>query len=415
MNLFADLGVAGCLCEALSEKNITVPTAVQKKIIPVLLKGEDIAFRAETGTGKTFAYLLPALSAFLEEKNRTRILIVAPTHELASQIKSEAAFLLDRSASGKKAALFIGGAPIKRQCEVLKQKPLVAVGAPVRLAELIRIKKLKADDIAFVAIDEADRLLSPETREDLAALLKELPPDVQWTASSATMDETKLAALQKMLPESAAGNIRLEILPQENILRGAVSHWAFFAERRDKIEELRKFLNAEKPAKTLVFTSKAAEVQNIVDKLRYKKINCGGLFSSMDKTERKKTLDRFRSGKIPVLVTSDLSARGLDVPGVTHVVQLDMAGGGDFFVHRAGRTGRAGGTGVNVMFGDEYELRKLAALEKKLGITVFPKILHGGTINAPEETPEEAERFGGSRPRRPPAESGRGAPRHARQ
>lgn len=385
MNLFSDLGVAECLCAALAEKGINTPTAVQNKIIPMLLEGGDTAFRSETGTGKTFAYLLPAITKFLDEKDLTRILVIAPTHELAAQIKNEAAFLLNNCPHKQKAALFIAGSPLKRQCEALKQKPLVASGSPGRILELMRIKKLKAEKISFVVFDEIDRLLKPGVRNELADIISELPESVQYAACSATIDGNKVKALEELFPKGAERKMYLEILPKENILKNAVTHWAFFSESRNKAEELRKFINAEKPGKALVFISEASKVRNIVDKLQYKKINCEGLFSSMEKTEKKKILDRFRSGKIPVLITSDITARGLDIQGITHVIQLDVPGDRDFFIHRAGRTGRAGGTGINVVFGDEFELRKLAALEKNLGITVYPKIMRSGKIYNPEK------------------------------
>lgn len=384
MNLFSDLNIAGCLCEALAERGITDPTPVQKKIIPLITGGENTAFRSETGTGKTFAYLLPAITKYLDEKDHTRILIIAPTHELAAQIKNEASFLLNHCPHKQKAALFIGGAPLKRQCDVLKQKPLVTVGSPVRLLELIRIKKLKVKEISFVVFDELDRLLKPEVKNDLENIIKELPPTIRYAACSATIDKKKVDDWKKILPQNFSGEIRFEILPAENILKNALTHWAFFAERRDKTEELRKFLNAEKPTKALVFTSEVSKVKDMVEKLQRKNINCGGLYSSMEKTERKKTLDSFRSGKVPILITSDITARGLDIQGITHVIQLDLPGDKDFFIHRAGRTGRAGNKGINIVFGDEFELRKLSGLEKTLGITVYPKILRSGKIYAPE-------------------------------
>jgi superfamily II DNA/RNA helicase len=162
-----------------------------------------------------------------------------------------------------------------------------------------------------------------------------------------------------------------------------ITHWAIYAEQRDKIETLRKFLLAEKPGKVLIFTSRADQVENITSKLKYKNFECASIHAKSDKQERKATLDRFRSGKNKILITSDLAARGLDIPNITHIVQMDLPSDEDFFIHRSGRTARAGKTGINVVIGDEFEMNQFAKLEKKLKITVYPKEIYGGKVLAP--------------------------------
>lgn len=391
MNLFADLGVSEGLCGTLAARGIETPTAVQKKIIPLLMEGKSVVFRSETGTGKTFAYLLPALSrcAAESQSGRVRILIAAPTHELASQIKRETSALLENFPRKEKAALFIGGASWKRQREMLKKPPLAAVGGPTRLTEWIRSGNLKTGGLFFVVLDEVDRLLKKENRDELQALLAVLPAGVQFAICSATVNEKRFAEIRSLLPPDAAQRLQLEILPDEGILQKSVTHWAFFAEQRKKTEELRKFLHAAKPEKSLVFFSSTERAQRAAEKLRLAGIPCACLVSGMDKIARKSVTDRFRTGKTPVLITSDVAGRGMDIPDITHVIQMDIGSEADVFVHRAGRTGRAGKTGIHVVFGDEFELRRLAVLEKQLGITVYPKILWGGKILRPEDLPSE--------------------------
>ena len=155
------------------------------------------------------------------------------------------------------------------------------------------------------------------------------------------------------------------------------------AEIRDKIEFLRKFLAAEKPGKALIFTSRADQVENIYNKLTYKHVECMALHAKADKQMRKSAIDRFRSGKCKILITSDLGARGLDIPDITHIIQMDLPEDDDFFIHRAGRTARAGKKGINVVIGDEFEMHRYAALEKKFGLTVYPKQIRNGKISAP--------------------------------
>lgn len=361
--------------ERLAAHGIIEPTAVQAQAIPVIAAGTSVVFQSETGTGKTLAYLLPLARRAQETEGRgVRFVVLAPTYELAAQIKMQVPLFSDA-----KAALLIGGAPLKRQIELLKEKPDIVIGGPARLLELYRLKKLRLDGITAVVLDEVDRLLSPELRDETLELLTVLKKDVQLVACSATVTDRTVA----LLSEATGTHIETLFLPPEDVLRKRITHLAIFAEQRDKIETLRKLLAAEKPAKVLVFTSRADQVANITAKLKYHNVECASLHAKHGKQERKAAIDRFRSGKCPVLVTSDLGARGLDIPNITYIVQMDFPSNSDFFIHRAGRTARAGKTGINVVIGDEYEMRKYAALEKRLGITVWPKALYGGKLVSP--------------------------------
>lgn len=355
----------------LQNLNITEPTKVQNKLIPEIPSGKNMLFQSETGTGKTFTYLLPLVNKLEADPDtiKPRIIVVAPTFELASQINGAA-----KTITNRKTALFIGGAPIKRQIETLKEKPQIIVGNAAKLVELIRLKKLKTNDIFACVFDECDRLIKKEAFEDTEALRELLPKDCQLIGCSATVN--------KQCRIFFADAERVEI-PQEDILRSRISHWAIYAETRDKIDTLRKFLNAENPGKALIFTSRADQVENIYTKLKYKKIDCSALHAKTDKQERKSAIDRFRSGKCKLLITSDLAARGLDIPDVTHIIQMDLPNDIDFFIHRSGRTARAGKTGINVVIGDEYEMHHYAEIEKKLKIIVYPKQIYNGKISAP--------------------------------
>ena len=357
--------------EKLSELQITEPTKVQEKLIPQILEGKNVVFQSETGTGKTFAYLLPLINKLEADADlsKIRILVIAPTFELASQINAAA-----KSITNRKTALLIGGAPLKRQIELLKEKPQIICGTAARIIELIKLKKLKLNDLSACIFDECDRLVKKEGFEDTNTLRLLLPKQTQIIACSATINKTVKIFF---------AGIENEILPPEDILKKKITHWAIYAESRDKIDTLRKFVNIEKNEKILIFTSRSDQVQNIYSKLRYKGIECMALHAKADKQERKSAIDRFRSGKINILITSDLASRGLDIQNISYVVQMDLPSDDDFFIHRSGRTGRAGKTGVNVVIGDEFEMRKYAALEKKLGIIVYPKQIYNGRIVEP--------------------------------
>lgn len=358
--------------EKLTALNITEPTKVQSEIIPHIQNGENIIFESETGTGKTFAYLLPLLNKLEQDENKmpVRILVIAPTYELASQINAACKSLTDR-----KTALFIGGAPVKRQIEALKEKPQIIIGNAARLVELIRLKKLKIDGLSACVFDECDRLVKKESFRDTDELRCILPKDCQIIGCSATINKQCKIFF---------GGINAVVLEKEDILKNSITHWAIYAENRDKIDTLRKFLVAADCDKVLVFTSRSDQVENIYSKLTYKKIECLALYAKADKQKRKAAIDKFRSGKCKILITSDVSTRGLDIPEISHVIQMDLPEDDDFFIHRSGRTGRAGKKGINVVIGDEHEMRHFAALEKKLGIIVYPKQIYNGKIQSPQ-------------------------------
>jgi superfamily II DNA/RNA helicase len=403
---FAELGAASFFIDKLALRGVREPTEIQRRVIPPLLAGRNLLFSSATGTGKTFAYLLPFLQRLLEDAaapangggagggsgggvgggvggSWPELLVCAPTYELCSQIKGEADFLLQ--GSPLKAALLIGSVPLGRQIEALKKsRPAVVAGNPGRLLVLARMGKLKLRRLRFLVLDEGDRLVSEELYAETRELAGLLNPRRVSAACSATLPPASRDRLlpllgERVLSEESAGG---------EVYRRDIEHWALFSEGRRKIKTLRSFIAAARPKKALVFTARGGEAGNILSQLQHHKIAAAGLYGDMDKKNRKAALDDFRAGRTQVLVSSDLAARGLDIPGVSHVIALDVPAEGGAYLHRAGRTGRAGKRGVMVTIGDAEELPRLAAIEKKLGITVYPKELYRGGIGAPEEEPE---------------------------
>jgi superfamily II DNA/RNA helicase len=397
-------GLSPFFAGRLAERSILDPTEIQRQVIPLLLAGRSVIFRSATGTGKTFAYLLPLFQRLFglsgAAANGPAMLILAPTHELCAQIKAEVDFLLKgckitpgcKVAPGHAAAprslLIIGQANMSRQIEALKkEKPAVLVGNPSRILALAKMGKLRFGGLRFLVLDEGDRLVSDdmyETAAELAALIHRRKPslaaaDLCVAACSATLSS---GSHDRLLP--LLGKTREEVAVVETgeaeILREKIRHWAFFSEGRRKIQTLRSLLAALKPKKALVISGKGGEPGKAAAQLQYHHIHAVPLFGDMDGKSRKEAIDGFRSGRIPVLVSSDLAARGLDIPGITHVIALDVPADGEIYIHRAGRTGRAGKRGLMVSIGDGEEMRRLAGLEKKLGLVVYPKALYGGRI-----------------------------------
>jgi superfamily II DNA/RNA helicase len=390
---FVSLGIEAGLAERLPERGIKNPSEIQKQVIPLILEGKDLFFSSATGTGKTFAYLLPILQRL--NGPGPSALILAPTYELCAQIKNDTDFLLKPnsvSRSPHSSLLLIGGGNISRQIDGLKKdKPMVIAGNPGRVLLLAKMKKLSLKALSFLVLDEADRLVSDESLAETRELLEligretEVPPPaagsgrrpVYISCSATVTDKCRERLLPFFSPDHAVVS-----LSNRDVLRERIDHWAFFAERRHKISSLRSFLAAVKPGKALVFSGGAGQPGNIVSQLQYHHINALPLFAGMDKKPRKTAIDGFRSGKVEVLVSSDLACRGLDINGVTHIIALDCPGEDLVYIHRAGRTARAGRRGVMVTIGDEQEMKALARLEKRLGITVYPKILYRGRVAA---------------------------------
>jgi superfamily II DNA/RNA helicase len=388
VNNFTELGVLPAFVDKLNERHITAATAVQRLVIPPLLEGKSVIFRSATGTGKTFAYLLPALQRIEAASSASAacrgplLLVCAPTLELCSQIKNEIDFL---TAKKMNTALLLGSMNINRQIDALKKsKPPAAVGNPGRLLLLAKMGKLKLNSLRFLVLDEADRLTANDSRDEMAALAQIIASshnDLTVAACSATVSAKTGEDLRPLLENAAL----LETDEQE-ILRDRIEHWAIFSESRRKTQTLLSLLAAAKPKKALVFTGRSYDAGKLVAALQNRHAAACGLYSGMDKQERKRAVDRFRSGKETVLVSSDLAARGLDISGISHVIALDVSESKDAYIHRAGRTARAGKRGIMVSIGDETEMRRLAALEKKLGIVVHPKELYQGKIHAANET-----------------------------
>jgi superfamily II DNA/RNA helicase len=394
---FSDMGIRPFFVEKLSQRTINTPTDIQRLVIPRIRNKENVLFRSATGTGKTFAYLLPLLENTMPEATLSaqkavsppRILIAAPTLELCSQIKQEADFLLQdggherQSPPLPRVSLIIGSANITRQIDTIrKEKPAIIVGNSARVLQLVRMGKLKLGALDALVLDEADRFVAEETIDETKELIGRLRAGTQIIACSATVSEKTRERLRTL-----CGNMACIETEEQEILRERISHWAFFSEDRRKLQCLCSFLNAvgiaSRAKKCLVFTPHTGQVGNIVARLQHHGISAGGLASGMERQARRQAMDNFRQGKLRVLVSSDLAARGLDIPNINYCVALTVPFDAEAYIHRAGRTARAGKRGYMVTIGNEEELRRFSLLEKKLGITVCPKILYQGRIETP--------------------------------
>jgi len=372
---FEKLGLSAALVEGLLKQNITAPTAIQAAAIPELMSGKDIYLQAETGTGKTLGYLLPLFSKIDVTQATTQAIIVAPTHELAIQIQRQCSDLAQNSAVALRVLLLIGGTSRDRQLEKLKKKPHLVVGSPGRLLELIEAKKLKAHAVKHIVFDEADKLLGPERLSEIKNIIRSAPRDRQLIFASATKD----AAISSVLNEISPGLVISHTAPQP--VAPNLKHLYCVCEERDKPELVRKLLNALQPDRAMVFVHRNETAQIVTAKLLHHQLAAADLHGAEDKEERKRAMDDFRSGKVTILLASDVGARGLDIKGITHVLNMDVPSQSSGYLHRVGRTARAGNSGVAISLITEKEKRLISRFEKELGIEMIEVTLRAEKLH----------------------------------
>ena len=361
---FADLHIPPDLISALSKQQIDDPTPIQIAALPVLLDGKDAYLHAETGTGKTLAYLLPIFARLNATLAATQAVIVAPTHELAIQIHRQCCDLAQNAGWPIRSVLLIGGTATDRQIEKLKKKPQLVVGSPGRMAELIAKGKLKMKEVRSIVIDEADRLLNDEGLPPIEAIIKAAPGARQLVFASATLERESSAAIAVLAPNLTmlqAGAAAVN----ENI-----EHLYLVCEERDKPDELRKLWHALAPERAIVFVHRNDVAEKIAAKLSHHHIESVDINAALHKEDRKRAMDGLRSGAIRVLIASDVAARGLDIKGVTHIFNFDVPTMSKAYLHRVGRTGRAGAKGVAISLVTEVEARLIRRYREELGIAI---------------------------------------------
>ena len=370
------------LAQALAKMNITEPTDIQAQVIPHMLEGRDVIGQAHTGSGKTLAYLCPILMQIDPTAKQVQALILAPTHELVMQIYRLAVQLCKDAELDIRCMSIIGEANINNQITKLKEKPQLIVGTPGRVLDLIKKKKINCQTIRTVIIDEMDNLLDNTNQETMQNIIKSMLRDRQLAAFSATASAHTLELLKNHMHDPVEIISKAEVKMNPNI-----EHFYLIGEQRDKFVLLRKLLHAldEEAERILIFMNDGPELDFLVDKLNYHKIRTYSLHGIVDKEERQKAMDEFRRGKIKILVSSDLAARGLDIPDITHVINMDFPAEPNEYIHRSGRTARGERTGQCYSLVNPKELAALRIYQRDFEIEVKPvhlvkgKILSGAT------------------------------------
>ncbi len=359
---FTQLNLSPELVTGLERLGLTQPTPIQQAAIPPAIMGQDVIGEAETGSGKTLAYLLPLLLRLDPVKKETQGIILAPTHELAAQVRQVAEGLIRASGLEISCQLLIGEASIKRQQEDLRQKPQIVIGSPGRIAQLIQLKKLKTHGVKLIVLDEADRLLGKESAPACQQIIKATLRDRQLLAFTATLNGEGLAQLQAMM--QAPAEIRLN----QARINPNITHGFIRVDARDKIDMVRRVAAAARQEKLLVFVNRNMETQELILRLHHHQVAAATLSGVTERHERKNAIDGFRHGKYQVLIASDAAARGLDIPNLKLVVNFNLPRDAKEYLHRSGRSARHQGKGLalTLISGVEDSFMQKAAKELKI-------------------------------------------------
>lgn len=362
---FKELGISDELISALEKQGIKTPTEVQLNTIPNILSKNNIIARAETGSGKTLTYLLPIFMGIDTKLRSAQCIILTPTHELAVQVHRQSELLNRNSGLDIRSALIIGNAGMGRQIEKLKEKPQIIIGSAGRILDLIGKKKIPAHTVKTIVVDEADRMLDRMNVDMVKAIVKTTLKDSrQMIFLSASMDSEAIEHANKMCVTPPVFCMAEEKLPS------SISHYCIISERRDKINVIRKIVHGEKAKKTIVFINNPENIEVTVEKLCYHCLKAVGLYGGIRRDERRKAINDMLTGKAEILVASDLVSRGLDIPGVTHIINLDIPEHSTSYLHRAGRTGRGGKSGKVISIATLGEKRYVNKCAKELGIKI---------------------------------------------
>lgn len=375
-NSFNELNINNSIVVGLEKQNITIPTGIQETAIPFALENKDIIAEAHTGTGKTLAFLIPIFEKINVEKREMQAIILAPTHELVVQIESQIKLLSTNSGINVTSLSIMGESNIEKQIKKLKEvKPHIIVGSPGRILDLIKKKKITAHTIKTIVLDEADNLLSKNKPVIIKDIIKSTMKDRQLMFFSASINKETLNLAKTLVKD-------VEIIKIENKseINPKIEHICILGSLRDRFENLRKLLAAEQPQRAIVFVNNNTDLRQINEKLQYHKVKSTAIYGNASKEERQRALDAFRRGKCNVLVSSDLSARGLDIPEVSHIISLDFPVNPDEYLHRAGRTARGNYSGVSVCLITNKDIEILQSYEKAFDIEFTVKKLYGGKL-----------------------------------
>lgn len=355
---FHELELNSAMLRVVEQAGYTKPTPIQARAIPQILKGRDLVGCAQTGSGKTAAFVLPIAQLLGESsgKRRIRVLVLAPTRELAAQIDEEFGRFTGNSAL-KRVAIF-GGVSQQPQVKALRRGVDIVVATPGRLQDLMNQRVVKLDQVEFLVLDEADRMLDMGFINDVKRIVKTLPERRQTLLFSATMPQSIRDLSKSILTDP----VQVDANPQSSTVR-SIAQSIYFVESGDKRALLKFILRDAAAERVLVFTRTKHRANNLAKQLNRAAIHAEAIHGNKSQSARTNALAKFKSGHTSVLVATDIAARGLDISDVTHVINFDLPNIAESYVHRIGRTARAGASGIAYSFCDVDERKYLREIE----------------------------------------------------
>ena len=368
-NGFAEFLLSDEVNSAIREMGYVEPTEIQAQVIPLLLDTRDVIGQAQTGTGKTAAFGIPLIEGIDETLQYPQALVLAPTRELAIQIGVELRKIA-RYLPGITVATIYGGASYGRQFDDLKAGAQVVVGTPGRVIDHIGRGTLKLDKIDYLVLDEADRMLDMGFLPDVERILRRTPRDRQTALFSATVPTIIRILSRRYMHEPAVVHVQ----PQQ-VTVDEVEQVYYEVADRDKLEGLISLFEQDSPERAMIFRQTKLGVDRLVGTLKRRGLAAEAIHGDMSQKVREQVLNEFRGGKLKYLVATDVAARGLDIPEVSHVFNYDIPEDSEAYVHRIGRTARAGRSGCAVTFVGEWDADKLPPIQKIVGGLLKRKLL----------------------------------------
>ena len=357
MKTFAEFGLEPKVLQAITELGFEEATPIQSKSIPIALTGSDLIGQAQTGTGKTAAFGIPLINKIPTSEERIVALIMTPTRELAIQVADEIGKLTRYK--GLRTLPIYGGQEIGRQIRALKKHPQIIIGTPGRLLDHINRKTIKLTDVQTVVLDEADEMLDMGFMEDITSILSLVPEDRQTMLFSATMPPN----IQRLAQQFLRNPEHVSVIPKQ-VSAPLIDQAYIEVHERQKFEALSRLIDMESPELAIIFGRTKRRVDELSEALQKRGYSAEGLHGDLSQNQRDNVMRKFRDGSIDVLVATDVAARGLDVSGVTHVINFDLPQDPESYVHRIGRTGRAGKEGTAWSFVTPRETDHLHFIER---------------------------------------------------
>ncbi len=357
MKTFHDFGLENRVVRAITELGFEEPTPIQEKTIPIAIDGRDLIGQAQTGTGKTAAFAIPLINRILTSEQKIVGLILTPTRELAIQVSEEIAKL--SRYKGVRSMPIYGGQDIQRQIRLLRNKPHIIIGTPGRLLDHINRKTIKLEDVNTVVLDEADEMLDMGFMEDIQSILSLVPQERHTMLFSATMPTN----IQKLAQQFLRDPEHISVIPKQ-ISAPLIQQNYVEVHEKQKFDTLTRLLDMESPELAIIFGRTKRRVDELAGALQKCGYAADGLHGDLSQNQRDSVMRKFRDNSIEVLVATDVAARGLDVSGVSHVINFDLPQDPESYVHRIGRTGRAGREGTAWSFVTPREIDHLYFIEK---------------------------------------------------